>query len=93
MANNVPQRLDVVPFGDLTASWPFTYSIFFRLPACFTSATSSVGIAERGNGKRRQPIVALMATTLLSLYKTYPLALNSCLLEDDFYVISVNTTA
>ena len=25
MVNNVPQRLGVVPFGDLTASWPFTY--------------------------------------------------------------------
>ena len=63
------------------------------LPSCFTNATSSVGIAELGNGKRRQPIVALMATTLLSLYKTYPLALNSCLLEDNFYVTSVSATA
>ena len=25
MTNNVPQRLGVVLFGDLTASWPFTY--------------------------------------------------------------------
>ena len=54
------------------------------------SGTNSVGIAERGEGERRQPIVAITATTLLSRYKTYALALNSCLLKDNVYVSNYN---
>ena len=66
MANGA-QRLGVLPFG--ISRLLYHLRVSFHLPFCLTR-TRIVCIAERGNGMRKQPIVALMASMLLSLYKT-----------------------